>query len=126
MNYITAQNQINTNMEITEKSYKEYLKPKNSQKKHKTVTKYAIIINELKFGTINQPTNKLFDTEEQAQDKVEQFAQDYITAMKKLCPQNQYNYEKTQRTFFKTNYYNNKIFENGKLAFYFDILPFEI
>lgn len=90
------------------------------------MTKYAIIINELKFGTINQPTNKLFDSEEQAQDKVEQFAKDYITAMKKICPQNQYNYEKTQRTFFKTNYYNNKIFENGKLAFYLDILPFEI
>lgn len=90
------------------------------------MTKYGIIVNELKFGTINQPTNKLFDTEEQAQNEVEQFAKNYVTAIKELHPQNQYNYEKTQRTFFKISYYDNKIFENGKLTFYFDILPFEI
>lgn len=88
--------------------------------------KYAVIINELKFGTINQPTQKLFNNEEQAQEQVEQFAKDYITAMKKLCPQNRYNYEKKQRTLGNTIYYDNEIFENGKLAFYLDILPFEI
>lgn len=49
-----------------------------------------------------------------------------LTAMKKLCPQNKYNYEKKQRTLGNTIYYDNEIFENGKLAFYFDILPFEI
>nr|DAT76252.1 MAG TPA: hypothetical protein [Caudoviricetes sp.] len=88
--------------------------------------KYAIIINELKFGTINQPTNKLFNSEEQAQEQVEQFAKDYITAMKKLCPQNQYDYAKKLNMLVNTIYYDNEIFENGKVAFYFDILPFEI
>ena len=88
--------------------------------------KFAIIINELKFGTINQPTNKLFDSEEQAQEQVEQFAKDYITALTKLCPQKHYNYEKKRNMLVNTIYYDNEIFENGKLAFYFDILPFEI
>ena len=90
------------------------------------MTKYGIIVNELKFGTIDQPTNKLFDTEEQAQTQVEQFAKDYITALTKLCPQKHYNYEKKRNMLVNTIYYNNEIFENGKLAFYFDILPFEI
>lgn len=90
------------------------------------MTKYGIIVNELKFGTINQPTQKLFNREEQAQEQVEQFAKDYITAMKNIYTQNKYIYEKKQNTLKNTIYYNNKIFENGKLAFYFDILPFEI
>lgn len=90
------------------------------------MTKYAIIINELKFGTINQPTKKLFDSEKQAQKEVEQFARDYITALTNIYTQNKYNYEKKQKTLCNKFYYNNEIFENGKLAFYFDILPFEI
>lgn len=90
------------------------------------MTKYGIIVNELKFGTINQPTKKLFNSEEQAQLEVEQFAKDYITAMKKLCPQNQYNYKKKQHILEDIIYYDNEIFENGKLAFYLDILSFEI
>lgn len=88
--------------------------------------KYGIVVNELKFGTINQPTNKLFDSEEQAQEQVEQFAKDYITAMKNIYTQNKYTNEKKQNTLKSTIYYDNEIFENGKLAFYFDILPFEI
>lgn len=126
MNYITAQNQINNDIEITKKTYKKDLKFKNSQKKHKTITKYGIIVNELKFGTINQPTQKLFDSEEQAQKEVEQFAKDYITVMKNIYTQNKYTYEKKQNTLKSTIYYDNEIFENGKLAFYFDILPFEV
>lgn len=90
------------------------------------MTKYGIIVNELKFGTIDQPTKKLFNSEEQAQLEVEQFAKDHITAMKKLCPQNQYNYKKKQHILEDIIYYDNKIFENGKLAFYLDILSFEI
>lgn len=90
------------------------------------MTKYAIIINEVKFGTVSQFSNKLFDTEKAAQSEIDNLIKEYVNALQKLRPQDKYKYEKIKRVLFETEFYHNEIFENGKLAFYIDILPFEI
>lgn len=88
--------------------------------------KYAIIINELKFGTITQPNKKLYDTEEDAQKDVEQFANDYIMAIQKFYPDKKYNYQKKSCRISGITFYHNEILENGELAFDINILSFEI
>lgn len=80
----------------------------------KQSVKYAIIANEVIFGTLNQLVEHLYNTKEEAQAKIDDFAKNYMVALRQIRPTKKYTLNKEK----------NIIYEDGNTAVYFDILTY--
>ena len=87
--------------------------------------KYAVIINEIKFGAITQLDKKLYSSEAEAQEMAEKSATELIDTLNKFYKDKKYTYTKKKKTIGKSEFYINSIWENDKIFACLEIIEFE-